>query len=74
MKTTMNLDDEILREAIAATGIKEKTAVVHLGLRELIKKAARDRLIALGGREPDLTFERAFGKGSRSSGKRKSND
>jgi len=49
MKTTMNLKNDILAAAMAATGIKEKTALVHMGLRELIIKAARMRLIKLGG-------------------------
>jgi Arc/MetJ family transcription regulator len=49
MKTTMNLKDDLVRRAMEATGIKEKTALVHLGLEELVKKAAYKRLIALGG-------------------------
>jgi Arc/MetJ family transcription regulator len=49
MKTTMNLKDDLLKEAMEATGVKEKTALVHLGLQELIRKAAYVRLIALGG-------------------------
>jgi hypothetical protein len=52
MKTTMNLKDELIKEAIAATGIREKTALVHLGLEELIQKAARERLIKMGGSDP----------------------
>lgn len=49
MKTTMNLKDELVKQASEATGIKEKTALVHKGLEELIRKAAYQRLIALGG-------------------------
>jgi Arc/MetJ family transcription regulator len=49
MKTTMNLKDDLVKQAMEATGVKEKTALVHLGLQELIRKAAYDRLIALGG-------------------------
>jgi len=49
MKTTIILKDELVREAMAVTGLKEKTAVIHRGLEELINKAARDRLIRLGG-------------------------
>jgi Arc/MetJ family transcription regulator len=33
MRTTLFLDDAILAEAIRQTGVKEKTAVVHLGWR-----------------------------------------
>jgi len=49
MKTTINLDDNLLREAARITGENEKTALVHLGLRELINAAARKRLALLGG-------------------------
>lgn len=49
MKITMNLKDDLLKQAMESTGVKEKTALVHLGLQELIRKAAYSRLIALGG-------------------------
>jgi Arc/MetJ family transcription regulator len=52
MRTTMNLDDELLARAIAVTGIREKTAVVHEGLRTLISREAGRRLAALGGTDP----------------------
>ena len=52
MKTTMNLKDELVRQAMEATGIKEKTALIHKDLEELIRKAAYQRLIALGGSAP----------------------
>lgn len=55
MKTTMNLKDDIVREAARVTGISEKTALVHHGLRELIRKAARERLIRLGGSDPKVS-------------------
>ena len=51
-KTTMNLNEDLLKKAMEATGIKEKTALVHKGLEELIKKAAFQRLIHLGGSDP----------------------
>jgi Arc/MetJ family transcription regulator len=52
MKTTMNIKDELLKEAMLATGIREKTALVHLGLEELVQKAARERLVKMGGSDP----------------------
>lgn len=52
MKTTMNLKPDLVKQAMEATGVKEKTALVHLGLQELIRKAAYTRLIALGGTDP----------------------
>lgn len=52
MRTTLNLDDELLRRAQELTGIVEKTALLHEGLRALITRAAARRLAALGGAEP----------------------
>jgi Arc/MetJ family transcription regulator len=55
MRTTLILDDELVREARELTGIEEKTALVHAGLRELIAKNAARRLAALGGSMPKFT-------------------
>ena len=52
MRTTLNLDDELLREAREYAGIQEKTALIHAALRELISRQAARRLAALGGSEP----------------------
>lgn len=49
MRTTLNLDEKLVRSASAATGVSEKTALIHLGLRALVEQAARERLIKLGG-------------------------
>ena len=49
MKTSLIIRDDLLEQAQKITGVKEKTAVIHLGLEELIKKAARETLIGLGG-------------------------
>jgi Arc/MetJ family transcription regulator len=55
MRTTLNLDDELVQEAREYTGIEEKTALVHAALRELIAKNAARRLAALGGSMPKFT-------------------
>ena len=52
LKTTMNIRDDLLKEAMEVTGIKEKTALVHRGLQELINRARIQRLINLGGTDP----------------------
>ena len=49
MKTTMNLNMELVQKAMELTKIKEKTALVHAGLEALIADYSRKRLIALGG-------------------------
>ncbi len=54
MKTTINLDDALVREAAKLTGLDEKTALVHEGLRALIARESARRLAALGGTENDL--------------------
>lgn len=54
MRTTMNLDDALIRRAQALTGVREKTWLVHEGLRLLVAREAARRLAALGGSEPRL--------------------
>ncbi|MEM6459985.1 MAG: type II toxin-antitoxin system VapB family antitoxin [Planctomycetota bacterium] len=54
MRTTLNVDDDKLAEAMEATGLTEKTAVIHAGLDALIALEASRRLAALGGTMPDL--------------------
>jgi Arc/MetJ family transcription regulator len=54
MRTTIKLDDELLAEAMRLTGIRERTALVHEGLRALIQREAARRLARLGGTEPQL--------------------
>jgi Arc/MetJ family transcription regulator len=54
MRSTLNIDDEILAKASRMTGIKEKTALVRLGLEALIAREAGKRLAKLGGTEKKL--------------------
>ncbi len=54
MRTTLNIDDELLARARRYTGNKEKTALVRLGLEALIEREAARRLAQLGGTMPDL--------------------
>ena len=54
MRTTINLDDELLARAQELTGIKERTALIHEGLRSLIEREAARRLARLGGIAPNL--------------------
>jgi Arc/MetJ family transcription regulator len=54
MRTTLILDDELVREAQRLTGLKGKTAVVHAGLEALIQRESARRLAALGGSQPEL--------------------
>lgn len=54
MRTTLNLDDKIYEKAAKLTGIKEKTQLLHEGLRSLIEKESSKRLACLGGIAPKL--------------------
>ena len=54
MKTTINLDDDLVREAMAIHPGKTKTAVLELGLRELINADRRGELTAAFGSQPEL--------------------
>ncbi|MSO56451.1 MAG: type II toxin-antitoxin system VapB family antitoxin [Acidobacteria bacterium] len=54
MRTTLNIDDKLLEEALRLTGLTEKTAVVHAGLEALIRRESARRLAALGGSAPGL--------------------
>ena len=54
MRTTLNIDDQILEKASRLTGIKEKTSLVKLGLEALIARESSKRLAILGGTEKGL--------------------
>ena len=52
MRTTLNIDDTLLDDARRLTGIEERTAIIHEGLRALIARESARRLAKLGGSEP----------------------
>ena len=54
MRTTINIDDNLLKKATELTGIKEKTSLVRKGLSTLIALESSKRLAKLGGTEKDL--------------------
>ncbi len=54
MRTTLNIEDELLKKAAQLTGIKEKTALVRRGLEALISLESSHRLARLGGTEKKL--------------------
>jgi len=58
MRTTLNIDDDLLIKAADLTKIKEKTALVRLGLEALIARESAKRLAALGGTEKKLKTTR----------------
>ena len=54
MRTTVTLDDNLLRDAEFYTGIREKSALIREALRALVQREAARRLARLGGTEPRL--------------------
>lgn len=52
MRTTLALDDDLVREAQRLTGTTEKSALVRQALRALIERESARRLARLGGTEP----------------------
>ncbi len=54
MRTTLNIDDAVLSRASELTGVREKTALVRMGLESLIARASAKRLADLGGTEKKL--------------------
>lgn len=54
MRTTLNIDDDLLARAAQLTGVTEKTSLVRRGLEALIAQESARRLARLGGSEPDL--------------------
>ena len=54
MRTTININDEILKKASELSGVNEKTRLVKLGLEALISLESGKRLAKLGGTETDV--------------------
>jgi Arc/MetJ family transcription regulator len=54
MRTTLNIEDSLIRRASKLTGVKEKTSLVRLGLEALISRESGKRLAKLGGTEKAL--------------------
>jgi Arc/MetJ family transcription regulator len=52
MRTTVTLDDELMKKAIELSGTTERSALLRDGLKALIAKESARRLAALGGSDP----------------------
>jgi Arc/MetJ family transcription regulator len=55
MRTTLNIEDELLDKATRLTGITEKTSLVRLGLQALISRESAKRLAKMGGSQKGLS-------------------
>ena len=54
MRTTLDLDEELVRRALKESGARSKTQVIEMGLRLVIEREARLRLKKLYGKLPDI--------------------
>jgi Arc/MetJ family transcription regulator len=52
MRTTINLDEQLIAQAQRMTCIQEKATLIHEGLRVLIAREGGRRLARLGGSDP----------------------
>ncbi|RJG02060.1 type II toxin-antitoxin system VapB family antitoxin [Noviherbaspirillum sedimenti] len=53
MRTTIILDDDLLKRAHAISGKTERSELLHEALRALIEREAARRLARLAGSQPD---------------------
>ena len=54
MRTTINIDDDLLEKATRLVGPIDRTAIVREALVALIQRESAKRLARLGGSEPNL--------------------
>jgi Arc/MetJ family transcription regulator len=54
MRTTINIDDELLAKATKLAGAMDRTAIVSEGLKAFIERESAKRLARLGGTQPQL--------------------
>ena len=54
MRTTINIDEELLAKASKLAGPLDRSALVREGLKALIERESAKRLARLGGSQPDL--------------------
>jgi len=52
MRTTVEIDEKLLHEAIAATGTKKKRKLIELALQEVIRQRRLERLLQRLGKTP----------------------
>ena len=54
MRTTVNIDDELLAKATKLAGPMDRTAILNEGLKALIERESAKRLARMGGTQPAL--------------------
>lgn len=54
MRTTLNIDDELLARAQSITNIASKPELIREALKALVERESARRLARLGGSQPEL--------------------
>ena len=54
VRTTINIDDDLLAKATKLAGPLDRTAMVREGLKAFIERESARRLARLGGTQPNL--------------------
>jgi Arc/MetJ family transcription regulator len=54
MRTTLNIDDELLAKAIKLAGPLDRAALIRESLKAFIERESAKRLARLGGSQPEL--------------------
>jgi Arc/MetJ family transcription regulator len=54
MRTTINLDDELLATAVEYSGVKERSAVLRMALEEFVQRRAELRMAKAKGAIPEF--------------------
>jgi Arc/MetJ family transcription regulator len=57
VRTNIELDDELVKEAMTLTGVTTKKEIVHLALEEFVRSRKKKNLLDLAGR---IHFRRGF--------------
>lgn len=55
MRTTVTLDDELMKKAAELTGRDNTGSLVRLGLEALVARESARRLASLGGSDPEAS-------------------
>lgn len=58
MKTTLDVDEVLIREAMRLYGARTKKRIIEMGLQELVRASKRSRLVEAFGSQPDLSEPR----------------
>jgi len=57
MRTNIDLDEDLIKEAMTLAGVTTKKEIVHLALQEFVRARKKKNLLDLAGR---IHFRRGF--------------